>query len=84
MNPIHQCLQKISPGNHFSYVRDRMYVRMYVRTDKGDAICPPPIMNGGCIKNNFLVSQSKYMLWVLKRTVSMRPFFCATNVKTDG
>ena len=23
---------------------------MYVRTDKGDAICPPPIINGGGIK----------------------------------
>ena len=34
MNPIHQCFQKISPGNHFSYVRDvRTYVRTYVRTD---------------------------------------------------
>ena len=44
MNPIHRCLQKILPGNHFSYVR------MYVRTDKGDAICPPPpIINGGGI-----------------------------------
>ena len=21
MNPIHQCFQKISPGNHFSYVK---------------------------------------------------------------
>ena len=32
-------------------VRDvRMYVRTYVRTDKGDAICPPPIINGGGIK----------------------------------
>ena len=51
MNPIHQCIQKISPGNHFSYVRDvRMYVRTYGRTDKGDAICPP-IINGGGIKS---------------------------------
>ena len=94
MNPIHNCFQKISPGNHFSF-RDQgpksdnnwwilsiieldlyfmiMYlcmkyefntpmfskvfarkpffvrtgqdvrdVRTYVRTDKGDAICPPP------------------------------------------
>ena len=50
MNPIHQCFQKISPGNHFSYVRDRTY-GTYVRTDKGDAICPPPpIINGGGIK----------------------------------
>ena len=26
-------------------------------------------------KNNFLVSQPKHMLWVLKRTVSLRQFF---------
>ena len=26
-------------------------------------------------KNNFLISQPKHMLWVLKRTVSMRRFF---------
>ena len=50
MNPIHQCFQKISPGNHFSYVRDRTY-GTYGRTDKGDAICPP-IINGGGIKTN--------------------------------
>ena len=30
-------------------------------------------------KNNFLISQPKHMLWVLKRAVSMR-----TYVKTDG
>ena len=39
----------------FSYLQDRTYVctyvRTYVRTDKGDAICPPPIINGGH-KNN--------------------------------
>ena len=35
-------------------------------------------------KNNFLLSQPKCMLWVLKRTVSMRRFFCApqTYAKT--
>ena len=34
----------------------------------------------------FLISQPKHMLWVLKRTVSMRRFFCEpkTNVKTYG
>ena len=34
----------------------------------------------------FPISQSKHMLWVLKRTVSMRRFFRApkTNVKTVG
>ena len=26
-------------------------------------------------KNNFLFSQPKHMLWVLKRTISMRRFF---------
>ena len=60
MNLIHQCFQNISPGNHFSYVRDRTYgtyVCTYGRTDKGDAICPPPIINGGGIKNiNFIYS----------------------------
>ena len=37
-------------------------------------------------KNNFLISQPKHMLWVLKRTVSMRRFFWAptTYVETDG
>ena len=34
----------------------------------------------------FLISQPKHMLWVLKRTVSMRRFFWAPKayVKTDG
>ena len=50
MISIHQCIQKISHGNHFSYVQDGTYVRTYVRTDKGDAISPPPITNGGVIK----------------------------------
>ena len=33
------------------------------------------------LKNNFLISEPKYMLWVLKRTISMRWFFWAP--KTD-
>ena len=35
---------------------------------------------------DFLISEPKHMLWVLKRTVSMRRFFCApqTYVQTDG
>ena len=28
----------------------------------------------------FLISQPKHMLWVLKRTVSMRRFFCAPKI----
>ena len=37
-------------------------------------------------KFNFLISKPKHMLWVLKRTLSMRRFFWApkTFVKTDG
>ena len=36
-------------------------------------------------KINFLISHPKHMFWVLKRTVSMRPFFLAPKpyVKTD-
>ena len=58
MNPIHRCYQKISPGNQFSYVRgqDVWDVRMYVRTDKGDAIYPP-IINGGGIKTLSFISE---------------------------
>ena len=54
MNPIPQCFQKISPGNHFRmYGTDvRMYVRTDVRTDKGDAICPPIINGGGITKSS--------------------------------
>ena len=35
---------------------------MYVRTDKGDAICPPPIINGGGIKTlveNYILYKPK-------------------------
>ena len=37
-------------------------------------------------KINFLVSQPKHMLWVLKRTVTMRRFFYhpQKSAKTDG
>ena len=37
-------------------------------------------------KMNFLISQTKHILWVLKETVSLRPFFLApkTFVKIDG
>ena len=39
----------------------RTYVRPYGHTDKGDAICPPPpIINGGGIKNNF---QLRTLIW---------------------
>ena len=32
---------------------------------------------------NFLISQPKHMLWVLKRTVAMRRFFLATNYRLN-
>ena len=35
----------------------RTYVRTYGRTDKGDAISPPPIINGGGIKTCVLRAQ---------------------------
>ena len=37
-------------------------------------------------KKNFLISQTKHILWVLKGTVSLRPFFLApkTFAKIDG
>ena len=42
MNPIHQCFQQISPGNHFSYVRDvRTYGRTYGQT-RVMLYAPPP------------------------------------------
>ena len=34
-----------------------------------------PLVKSAYQKNNFLISQPKHMLWVLKRTVSMRRFF---------
>ena len=34
-----------------------------------------PLAKSAYQKNNFLISQPKHMLWVLKRTVSMRRFF---------
>ena len=45
-----------------------------------------PLVKSAYQKINFLISQPKHMLWVLKRTVSMRQFFWApiTYVQTDG
>ena len=54
------------------------------RTDNVKTVYPLQTKFAGGI--NILISQPKHMLWVLKRTVSMRRFFLAhkTNVKTDG
>ena len=45
-----------------------------------------PLVKNVYQKINFLISQPKHMLWVLKRTVSMRRFFGApiTYFQTDG
>ena len=32
-----------------------------------------------CVTDHYLIPQPKQMLWVLKRTVSMRWFFCASK-----
>ena len=34
-----------------------------------------PLVKSVLRKNNFLISEPKHMLWVLKRTVSLRRFF---------
>ena len=49
------------------------------------ALCHKPLVKSAYQKNNFLISQPKHMLWVLKRTVSMRRFFWApkTYAKND-
>ena len=52
---------------------------------KGDPSNPPPPPHPqpplntpiDCVLENYFISQPKHTLWVLKRTVSMRPFFCA-------
>ena len=43
-------------------------------TEAVQQICSD-IVKSACQKNNFLISQPKHMLWVLKRIVSMRRFF---------
>ena len=50
------------------------------------AMLPRHLVKSVYQKTIFLISQPKHMLWVLKRTVSMRRFFLApkTYVKIDG
>ena len=47
--------------------------------------CSSPDKSVG-LEVNFLISHPKYMLWVLKRDVSMRQFFWAPKAQTynDG
>ena len=39
-----------------------------------------PLVKSAYQKNNLLISQPKHMLWVLKRTASMRRFFLAPKM----
>ena len=43
------------------------------------------ILKSAQVKIIFLISQPKHLLWVFKRALSMRRFFCApkTNVKNE-
>ena len=45
-----------------------------------------PLVKSVYQKINFLISQPKHILWVLKKTVSLRQFFLApkTYAQTDG
>ena len=55
------------------------------RLEIGQAIIQAPRKE--CVTEMyFLISQAKHMLWVLKRTVSVKRFFLApkNNVKRDG
>ena len=56
MNPIPKCFQKISPGKHFRTYGT--YIRMYVRTDKGDAICSPHYKWRGHKNGSFMKVES--------------------------
>ena len=44
-----------------------------------------PLDKSNCWKNNFLIFQLKHLLWVLKRTVSVRRFFWVpiTHIRID-
>ena len=74
MNPIHICIQKISPGNHFSYWT---YTGWDVRTgrtgrtDKGTAIWPV-IKNGGGIKTHTIYTF--YKCWLKQYTLSLAQY----------
>ena len=53
-----------------------MNKKNHISLDFKSLVCRPPLQSA-YHKTIFLISQPKHMLWVLKRTVSMRRFFCA-------
>ena len=50
---------------------------MYVRTDKGDAICPPPIINGGGIKIGVDFCQTKTRAIFCKSAIGYYSTVCS-------
>ena len=54
---LDSCFQPCGLGNINKFVENFLTIR--------------PLVKSAYQKNNFLISQPKHMLWVLKRTVSM-------------
>ena len=54
------------------YVKLSLYITSSLTTHRA-------LVKSAYQKNNFLISQPKHMLWVLKRTVLMRWFFCVNK-----
>ena len=68
--PAHFCCQTIKMS---------WLVRIFVMfSDTFVPVFRPPV-KGGELKNMFLISQPNHMLWVFKRTVSLRRFFLSTT-----
>ena len=62
-------------GRFGNFLKGKLLSIARKKYDKPGYIRLRPIVSSAYQKNNFLISQPKHMLWVLKRTVSMRRFF---------
>ena len=86
MRPQSLCWWSLMMNSHT--LRVHVYDSIYFTGIKGVEITCTyrPLVKSAYQKINFLISQPKHMLWVLKRTVSMRRFFWAPKiyVQTDG
>ena len=58
--------------HHYLLLKKSLYISFIKYT-----VITRPLVKSAYQKYNFLVSKPKHMLWVLKRTLSMRPFFWA-------
>ena len=72
-NPYHRDVRVTgtiegNPGDLSSH--EQTYKKVLI-----SSIIDRPLVKSAYQKNNFLISQPKHMLWVLKRTVSIRRFF---------